>query len=194
LLPGIGYGGSCFPKDVKALSAIAEKVGYNFKILSATMSVNESQRSKLVPLIANHFKGNVHGKTLAVWGLSFKPHTDDIREAPALYHIWALLEQGAIIQVYDPEAMANSFKVFGRRIKYFEKPYEAAWNADALVIMTEWPEFQKPDFGVLKACLKNSVIFDGRNLYDPSLMSDLGFTYYSIGRKVILDNNSICLV
>jgi UDPglucose 6-dehydrogenase len=189
LYPGIGYGGSCFPKDVKALSAIAHEAGYDFKILTATTSVNGMQRVRLVQMIRNHF-GNIRGRTLAVWGLSFKPHTDDIREAPALHHIKALLDEGAVVRVHDPEALGNTFKIFGNRVQYFEEQYEAVAQADALVVMTEWPQFLKPDFELLRSSLKNKVIFDGRNLYDTNLMRDLGFTYYSIGRKVIFDNNN----
>ena len=186
LFPGIGYGGSCFPKDVKALITLAKDTGYDLKILNAVMSVNESQRMKLVKNVKDYFKEKIKGKTIAIWGLSFKPHTDDIREAPSLYNIQEFLNAGAIIRVHDPEAMENTRKIFGNSIQYFDTPYKAANGADALMIMTEWPEFRSPDFEVLSACLVNKVIFDGRNLYDLSLMRELGFTYYSIGRETII--------
>jgi len=185
LFPGIGYGGSCFPKDVKALVTLAQANGYDFRILDAVMSVNERQRIKLVQTVLDYFKGDIKGKTIAVWGLSFKPHTDDIREAPALYTIDEFLDEGAMVRVHDPEAMDNTRKFFGNKIQYFDTPYNAANGADALIIMTEWPEFRSPDFELLAACLVNKVIFDGRNLYDLNLMRELDFTYYSIGREVI---------
>lgn len=185
LFAGIGYGGSCFPKDVKALVKLATETGYDLRILNAVMSVNEIQRVKLVDTVKHYFNGSLKGKTLAIWGLSFKPHTDDIREAPSLYTIDEFLDEGAIIKVYDPEAMGNARKFFGNKIQYFSTPYEAAHSADALIIMTEWPEFRSPDFEFLSTCLVNKVIFDGRNLYDLSMMRESGFTYYSIGREVI---------
>jgi UDPglucose 6-dehydrogenase len=185
LFPGIGYGGSCFPKDVQALAKSSKDAKYDFKILNAVMDVNHSQKTKLVPRIKEYFQGNLKGKTIAIWGLSFKPHTDDIREAPSLYNIEALLNEGAIIKVHDPEGMENVKKVMGDKIKYFDTPYDAAQDADAIFIATEWPEFRTPDFEKLSSILKNKVIFDGRNVYDLNNMKELGYSYYSIGREVI---------
>ncbi len=184
LFPGIGYGGSCFPKDVQALARTSEDNTYDFQILRSVMAVNEAQKTKLVPRIKKHF-GDLKGKTIAFWGLSFKPHTDDIREAPALYNIEALLAAGATIRAHDPEAMDNVRKIIGNRITYHNTPYEAAKDADAIFIATEWPEFRAPDFGKLAALMKSKVIFDGRNLYDLHDMKNIGFTYISIGRKSI---------
>jgi len=185
LFPGIGYGGSCFPKDVQALAKSSKDVQYDFRILNAVMEVNASQKTKLIPRIKEYFKGNLKGKTIAVWGLSFKPHTDDIREAPSLYNIEELLKEGAVIKAHDPEGMKNVEKVLGNKIQYFNTPYEAAENADAIFIATEWPEFRAPDFDKLSSILKAKVIFDGRNLYDLSLMKELGYAYFSIGREVV---------
>jgi UDPglucose 6-dehydrogenase len=185
LFPGIGYGGSCFPKDVQALAKSSKDAKYDFKILNAVMDVNSSQKTKLIPRIKDYFKGNLKGKVIAVWGLSFKPHTDDIREAPALYNIEELLKEGAIIKAHDPEGMKNVEKILKDKIQYFNTPYEAAENADAIFIATEWPEFRAPDFERLSSILKEKVIFDGRNLYDLALMKELGYAYYSIGREVI---------
>src|SRR5579871_3866664 len=177
LFPGIGYGGSCFPKDVQALAKSSDEVNYDFKILDAVMKVNDVQKTKLIPQIKTHFKGSLKGKVIAVWGLSFKPHTDDIREAPALENISELLTAGAVVKAHDPEAMANVKKILGDKITYHETPYEAAAGADAILIATEWPEFRTPDFEKLASLLKNKVIFDGRNLYDLAQMKELGFTY-----------------
>lgn len=185
LFPGIGYGGSCFPKDVQALAKSASDANYDFKILNSVMAVNESQRITLMDRIKKHFNGELKGKKIAVWGLAFKPHTDDIREAPALYNIEYLLEEGAIVTTHDPEAMENVKKVLGEKISYFSNPYDAAEGADAVFIATEWPEFRSPDFERLSALMKNKVIFDGRNLYDVNTMKELGFTYTSIGRKSV---------
>jgi len=185
LFPGIGYGGSCFPKDVQALARSANEANYDFKILNAVMEVNDFQRLKLIDKIKEHFNGQLKGKTIAVWGLAFKPHTDDIREAPSLYNIEKLLDEGAAIKVHDPEAMDNVQKMMGEKIKYYPTPYEAAEGADAILIATEWPEFRSPDFEKLSSILKNKVIFDGRNLYDVNSMKQLGFTYISIGRKAV---------
>lgn len=184
LFPGIGYGGSCFPKDVQALAKTAEEHDYDFRMLKSVMSVNEDQKTKLIPAIVRHF-GNLKGRTIAFWGLSFKPQTDDIREAPALYNIEQLLAGGAIIRAHDPEAMENVRKQLGDRITYHATPYEAAEGADAVFIATEWPEFRAPDFPRLASVMKSSVIFDGRNLYDLQDMMESGFTYISIGRKSI---------
>jgi UDPglucose 6-dehydrogenase len=185
LFPGIGYGGSCFPKDVQALAKSSSDTNYDFKILKAVMSVNEDQKTKLIPRVKEYFKGNLKGKTIAMWGLSFKPHTDDIREAPALYNIDALLEEGVKIKAHDPEAMDNVKKVVGDKIQYCATPYEAAEGADAIFIATEWPEFRTPDFDRLGSILKGKVIFDGRNLYELSLMKEMGYAYFSIGREVV---------
>jgi UDPglucose 6-dehydrogenase len=185
LFPGIGYGGSCFPKDVQALAKSASDANYDFRILNAVMDVNEIQKTKLVDRVRAYFKGNLKGKKLAIWGLSFKPHTDDIREAPALYNIEAFLKEGAIITVHDPEAMENVKQIFGDKIKYFDSAYDAAENADAIFIATEWPEFRTPDFEKLATVFKSKVIFDGRNVYELDMMKEQGFTYYSIGREVV---------
>ena len=185
LFPGIGYGGSCFPKDVQALAKSSSDASYDFKILRAVMDVNTDQKTRLIPRIKEYFKGNLKGKTIAVWGLSFKPHTDDVREAPALYNIEELLKEGAVIKVHDPEGMENVKKQFGTKIQYCNTPYEAADKADAIFIATEWPEFRTPDFEKLASLLKSKVIFDGRNLYDLPLMKELGYAYFSIGREVV---------
>jgi UDPglucose 6-dehydrogenase len=185
LFPGIGYGGSCFPKDVQALAKSSQDAKYDFKILNAVMNVNDSQKIRLIPRIKEYFKGNLKGKTLAIWGLAFKPHTDDIREAPALYNIEILLKEGVTLKVHDPEGMENVRKVLGDKVQYCETPYDAAQDADAIFIATEWPEFRTPDFDRLSGILKNKVIFDGRNLYDLTIMKELGYAYFSIGREVI---------
>ena len=184
LFPGIGYGGSCFPKDVLALAMTSEENNYDFRILKSVMAVNDAQKTKLIPRIKKHF-GNLNGKTIAFWGLSFKPQTDDIREAPSIFNIEELLKAGAKIRAHDPEAMDNVRKVLGERISYHKTPYEAATGADAIFIATEWPEFRAPDFARLSTLMKSRVIFDGRNLYDLQGMNDTGFTYISIGRKSI---------
>ncbi len=185
LFPGIGYGGSCFPKDVQALEKSSTDSNYDFKILKAVMAVNDTQKTILMTRVKDYFKGNLKGKTFAVWGLSFKPHTDDIREAPALYNIEELLKAGAIIKAHDPESMDNVKEILGDKIQYCNTPYDAAENADAIFIATEWPEFRAPDFEKLSSILTRKVIFDGRNLYDLPLMKELGYTYYSIGRETI---------
>lgn len=185
LFPGIGYGGSCFPKDVQALAKSSSDANYDFKILNSVMAVNETQRLKLFTTIKEYFGKELSGKTIAVWGLAFKPHTDDIREAPALYNIEKLLDEGVKVKVHDPEAMENVKRLLGDKIEYYPTPYEAAEGADAIFIATEWPEFRSPDFDRLATILKSKVIFDGRNLYDVNAMKDLGYTYISIGRKSI---------
>jgi len=182
LFPGIGYGGSCFPKDVKALIKSANQVGYDFKILNAVEEVNTSQKTIIVPKIRNYFKGDLKGKKIALWGLAFKPNTDDIREAPAMYIIDELLNEGAEIHAYDPEAMANIKAIYKDKISYGENSYEVLKDADALVIATEWSVFRNPDFKKVDALLKEKVIFDGRNLYELEKMNELGYAYYSIGR------------
>ena len=187
LFPGIGYGGSCFPKDVQALARTAREHNYDFKILEAVMDVNQAQKTTLIPRIEGYFDGNLAGKHFAVWGLAFKPHTDDIREAPALENINALLEKGATISAYDPEAMENIEGVLGNKIRYAEGEYDALEGADALLIFTEWTEFRTPDFEDMAHKLKNKVIFDGRNLYDLDRMEQAGFDYFSIGRRDIIN-------
>jgi UDPglucose 6-dehydrogenase len=185
LFPGIGYGGSCFPKDVQALSKSSHEVKYDFKILDAVMEINELQKLHLIPKIESYFKGNLTGKHFAIWGLAFKPNTDDIREAPAFYMIDALLKRGATVSAFDPEAMSNSKQVLGDKIQFAENQYKALENADALIIATEWNEFRTPDFEKVTTLLKNKLIFDGRNLFDLQQMNDLGYHYESVGRKKI---------
>ena len=185
LFPGIGYGGSCFPKDVQALAKSSTEVNYNFKILDAVMEVNEKQKLHLIPKINAWFNNNLAGKKIALWGLAFKPNTDDIREAPALYIIDTLVNAGATVTAFDPEAMKNVKEVIGDKISYAEDQYSALDGADALIIATEWSEFRTPDFERIASLLTNKVIFDGRNLFDLHKMQELGFYYVSIGRKVI---------
>ena len=186
LFPGIGYGGSCFPKDVQALAKSGADHNYDFKILKAVMEVNEDQKTILFPRIKNYFRGNLLRKKIAVWGLAFKPDTDDIREAPALYMIRALLEAGAEVTAYDPEAMDNVKTLFGDQISYAPDEYAALLQADALVICTEWSVFRNPNFRAMKDLMADNVIFDGRNLYDLDELTEKGFYYSSIGRKTIL--------
>jgi UDPglucose 6-dehydrogenase len=183
LFPGIGYGGSCFPKDVQALAKSGKEQHYDFKILQAVMEVNENQKTILLPRIKNYFRGSLEGKRIAVWGLAFKPDTDDIREAPALALIDALLAEGAHICAYDPEAMPNVKQVIGDKIEYAIDEYAAAKDADALLICTEWGIFRNPNFVALKNVMNDSVIFDGRNLFNTDQMSELGFYYSCIGKK-----------
>jgi UDPglucose 6-dehydrogenase len=185
LFAGIGYGGSCFPKDVQALAKTSAENDYEFKILDSVMKVNENQKTKLIPHLAKHFKGDLAGKKIAMWGLAFKPYTDDIREAPSLYNIDALIELGASVSAYDPEAMGHVKQLMGDKITFTKNPYEALEGADALLIVTEWPQFRTPDFDRMDSLLKNKVIFDGRNLYELNQMQELGYTYYSIGRQTI---------
>ncbi len=184
LYPGIGYGGSCFPKDVKALYKTAKDHDYDFQILSAVEKVNDSQKLKLVEKIQDHYKSNLKGKRFALWGLAFKPDTDDIREAPALEIIKQLIESGASVVAYDPEAISNTKRYFGVKagIDFVEDEYKALSDADALIIATEWSQFRAPDFKVIKSKLKSPTIFDGRNLYSPAVMKNKGFHYESIGR------------
>ncbi len=186
LFAGIGYGGSCFPKDVQALVKSAQEVNYDFKILTAVEEINQRQKTILLAKLKDHFQGKLEGKTIAVWGLAFKPYTDDIREAHALVNIRELLKMGAKIQAYDPEAMENVRKLMGDEITLCSDEYDTLKNADALLIMTEWPEFRTPSWEKIDITLKNKVIFDGRNLYETYLMKKLGFKYYSIGRQDIL--------
>lgn len=182
LFPGIGYGGSCFPKDVQALVQSSSEIQYDFKILNAVMDVNERQKLHLIPKIKRYFKGNLKGKHFGLWGLAFKPNTDDIREAPALYMIDALLEEGATVTAFDPEAMTNVKNLIGDKINYADSQYDALKNADALIIATEWNEFRTPDFLKIVSTLKSKAIFDGRNLFDIQAIKELGFYYESIGR------------
>ena len=185
LFAGIGYGGSCFPKDVQALVKSSEEVNYDFKILNSVLKVNEIQKKVLVEKLKKYFASDIKGKKFALWGLAFKPETDDIREAPALYIIDELLQAGATVSVFDPEAMPNVKALLGDKITYAADQYEAARDAEALLIVTEWSVFRTPDFELLTSLLKNKVIFDGRNLYDLQKMIDIGFYYNSIGRKKV---------
>lgn len=185
LFPGVGYGGSCFPKDVQALAKTAGEYGYDFQILHSVMSVNDRQRHILAHKIKARLGNDLSGKTIAVWGLAFKPNTDDIREAPALYIIDELLEAGAAIKAYDPEAMSNVERIYGNRIALVKDPYEALIEADALAIVTEWSVFRTPAFEVLRRLLRQPNIFDGRNLYDLDFMREQGFYYESIGRNTV---------
>ena len=185
LFPGIGYGGSCFPKDVQALSKSGKENNFNFEILDAVMKVNQSQKTILFPKINNFFRGNLKGKKIAIWGLAFKPDTDDIREAPALYLIDLLIEAGVEIISYDPEAMPNVQRLYGDKIQFATNEYEVLNHVDALVICTEWGIFRNPDFNRMKELMNDAVIFDGRNLFDLEEMSSKGFYYNSIGRNSI---------
>jgi UDPglucose 6-dehydrogenase len=184
LFPGIGYGGSCFPKDVSALIHSASEVNYDFKILKAVEEVNYDQKKALLSKIDSHY-GDIKGKTVAIWGLAFKPNTDDIRDAPALEMIDAFLQRGARVKCYDPEAMSNVKRILGDSVVFAEKMYSALEGADFLVIATEWPEFRTPDFALIDALLAEKVIFDGRNVFETDTMFKNGYTYYSIGRKDI---------
>ena len=185
LFPGIGYGGSCFPKDVQALVKSSGEVDYDFKILNAVMDVNEKQKLHLFHRIRKYYGGDLSGKQFALWGLAFKPNTDDIREAPALYIIDALIEAGASVTAYDPEAMPNVKRLIGDKISYAENQYNCLNNADALIIATEWNEFRTPDFLKIVRNLRKKVIFDGRNLFDVVAIHELGFYYESIGRPTL---------
>jgi UDPglucose 6-dehydrogenase len=185
LFPGVGYGGSCFPKDVRALSAMARNHGVDPTILTAVDEVNNRQKHVLMEKVQQHFRGNLRGVHFAVWGLAFKPKTDDIREAPALVLIEELLAAGATVCAHDPEALANVRAELGDRISYAEQAIDALHGADALAINTEWDVFRHPEFEEIAAALRQKLIFDGRNLYDPKVMRQLGFTYYSIGRPTV---------
>ena len=186
LFPGIGYGGSCFPKDVQALVKAGKDDDFDFNVLRSVMEVNNRQKTILFPKIMNYFGGNITGKNIAVWGLAFKPDTDDIREAPALYLINKLVESGAVITAFDPEAMENVQQLVGDKISYAEDEYQALNNADALIICTEWSIFRNPDFEKIKTKMSGNAIFDGRNLFDLEDMESKGFCYFSIGRKAII--------
>jgi len=186
IFPGIGYGGSCFPKDVQALHKTAQENNYDFQILNAVMHVNEKQKVNFFDVVNKHFEHQLQGKQFTIWGLAFKPNTDDIREAPALTIIDKLLEKGAKLNVHDPEAIANVKKLYGEKLNYYTDPYKALEGSDALLILTEWNDFRTPDFEEISKKLKEKLIFDGRNIYALSKMQELGFTYYSIGRKTII--------
>jgi UDPglucose 6-dehydrogenase len=181
LFPGVGYGGSCFPKDVQAMIHFAAEKSYDFKILHAVQSVNQRQKVRLFAKMQAHF-GNLKGKTVGVWGLAFKPKTDDMREAPAIPLINAIVDAGAKVQAYDPEALKVARGIFGNRVSYVTNSYDALKGADALTIVTEWNEFRRPDFGRMRKLMRTPVIFDGRNLFTPDQMKTNGFTYYAIGR------------
>jgi UDPglucose 6-dehydrogenase len=186
LFPGVGYGGSCFPKDVQALAATAREHGYIPRILDAVEAVNADQKRVLFEKIKRHYGGKLRGKVFALWGLAFKPQTDDMREAPALTVIALLLKAGARVQAYDPVAMPSARKLFGSRIRFCASEYAVLKGADALVLITEWNEFRNPDFTRIQRALRRPVIFDGRNQYEPDEMRERGFTYYSIGRRAVL--------
>jgi UDPglucose 6-dehydrogenase len=185
LFPGVGYGGSCFPKDVRALAHLAREVGVEPLLLSAVDEVNNRQKHVLVHKIDEHFAGHLAGKHFALWGLSFKPKTDDVREAPALTLIDHLLSRGAKVAVHDPEAMDNARQIYGEKLIYGKTPMDVVEGADALAISTEWGDFRNPDFAEMAKRMKRPVVFDGRNLYEPDLMREHGFTYYSIGRAPV---------
>ena len=189
LFPGIGYGGSCFPKDVQALVKSSSEVNYDFKILDAVMDVNERQKLHLMPKILKYFKNDLKGKQFAMWGLAFKPNTDDIREAPALYMIDELVKAGAKICAYDPEAINNVRNLLGNKISYAENQYDCLEGSDALIICTEWNEFRTPNFLKIVTGMKNKVIFDGRNLFETKAIKELGFYYESIGRATAIPTN-----
>ena len=182
LFPGAGYGGSCFPKDVRALGHMAAKLDVPLHLMEAVDRVNEAQKQVLGRKIRKHYGHALKEKTLAIWGLSFKPRTDDIREAPALVLIDALLAEGVPVRVHDPEALANGRTIYGDRLVYCDRPYGALEGADGLVIVTEWQEFRHPDFELMRRLMREAVIFDGRNVYEPKTLAGLGFTYYPIGR------------
>ena len=185
LFPGIGYGGSCFPKDVKALHKSGKDVGYTLDILDSVIKINDLQKKVLIPRLENYFNNDLKGKKIAIWGLAFKPETDDIREAPSLYMIDDLLDKGAQITAFDPEAMTNVERKYGDKISFAKGMYEAIEGAEALIISTEWSIFRTPDLSKVKDKMKNAVIFDGRNLYDVEDMKAEGFFYSSIGRKEV---------
>jgi UDPglucose 6-dehydrogenase len=184
LFPGLGYGGSCLPKDVKALLKTAADAGAPLTILQSVETINQEQRKRFFRKFERHFSGRMSGLRVAVWGIAFKPNTDDTREAPVFYIIDRLLEGGASVAVFDPEAMGGARDRYGDRVVYADSPYGALQDADALVVVTEWNEFRKPDLGLMKKLMKQPVVFDGRNIYEPGKMRENGFLYHSIGRKV----------
>ena len=185
LFPGAGYGGSCFPKDVRALSAMARQLGVEPRILDAVHEVNEHQKTRLGEQIQRHFGGDLKCRTIAIWGIAFKPRTDDVREAPALVLIDHLLASGAKLRVHDPEAMEHARAMYGDRLQYVELPMQALENADALAVVTEWGDFRTPDFDEMQRAMKTPIVFDGRNIYDPAVMKSAGFTYYCIGKEPV---------
>jgi UDPglucose 6-dehydrogenase len=185
LFPGAGYGGSCFPKDVRALSSLARRFDLPLQLMEAVDRINEAQKKVLVQKVRKHYGNALAGKTLAIWGLAFKPRTDDIREAPALAIIDALLAEGVQLRVHDPEALQNVKAMYGDRLTYCDRPYGTLEGTDGLVIVTEWNEFRHPDFHVMYQLLRERVIFDGRNLYEPKQMAEAGFRYYAIGRRPV---------
>ena len=186
---GIGYGGSCFPKDVKALIRVAEDNGFEAGMLKAADKVNYNQRSLFIDKILNYFDNDVKGKTFALWGLAFKPRTNDMREAPAITIVNTLLSKGAKIKAYDPKAMDEARRILPEEVEYSKNNYEALQGADALILVTEWNEFRRPDFDKIKNLLNNPVIFDGRNQYEPNRMAKRGFDYFSIGKDPVFKNN-----
>ena len=183
IYPGTGYGGSCFPKDVKAILKTADDLGYELKVIKAVEQANDYQKNVIFNKMTNFFNNNLKNKFIGIWGLSFKPKTDDIREASSLILIERLLEAGANVRAYDPAAMNETKKLLGERIEYASDPYETVANVDAVVLMTEWAEFHLPDFSIMADLMKGKVIFDGRNIYDPAQLRKLGFTYFGIGRR-----------
>src|SRR5271170_2410877 len=185
LFPGVGYGGSCFPKDIRAVIHMAQSKGHPALMMEAVDTVNQAQKEVLFRKIHQHFEGELKDKTIAIWGIAFKPRTDDVREAPGLILIDALLEAGAQLRVHDPEALANARSMYGDRLAYCDRPYGALEQADALAVVTEWNEFRNPDFEVMRRLMRQPVVFDGRNVYDPARMASLGFTYQGIGRAGI---------
>jgi len=187
LFPGVGYGGSCFPKDVRAIIRTAEENGADFSLLQAVEAVNEKQKHLLVEKVCHHFGQDLRGRKFALWGLAFKPRTDDMREAPSVVIIEKLLAAGAEIAAHDPEALAQAQKIFGDRISYHRVNYDALTGADALLIVTEWNEFRRPDFTRMQTLMKTPIIFDGRNLYEPAEMRQQGFAYYPIGRQAVME-------
>ena len=188
LFPGIGYGGSCFPKDVNALVKSSDDANYDFKILKSVLKVNDKQKKSLVPKVLRYFNQNISGKRIAVWGLAFKPNTDDVREAPAIHVINELLLKDAKVSAYDPEAMSNIKKLYGDKIAYGKNAYEILQDVDCLLICTEWSEFTSPNFDKMKSLMKNPVIFDGRNIFDLEVMENSGFHYESVGRTIVNPN------
>jgi UDPglucose 6-dehydrogenase len=183
LFPGVGYGGSCFPKDVRALMKTAEESGERFDMLAAVESVNRRQKTILMRKILQQFSNKLNNKIIGVWGLSYKPRTDDMREAPSIAIINGLLKAGAKVKAHDPVSNANAAKIFKSNVKFFEDSYDAIKDAEALVVVTEWNEFRRPDFERMKALMKRPIIFDGRNIFDPSIMREKGFVYFGIGRN-----------
>ncbi len=183
LFPGIGFGGSCFPKDVQALQKTADDYNYDFQILNAVMNINEKQKTTLIPKLLEHYNHDLTGKNIAIWGLAFKPDTDDIREAPALYIIEELLKLGAHVKAYDPEAMNNVYQLHGDMITYGQNPYDILSQADALLLVTEWPVFRNPDFDHIHKMMREPLMLDGRNIYNTESVEQYGFYYRSVGRS-----------